>query len=692
MEQTGASEVEKAKQFWRSVDVDIAFKLLWDHQQYLRQSIKTCTATDEELIQGMNIMLAAELCLSAKSESDSIEEVFISAEILAVPVTEGDSEQQDLQDGLGCQWGLDSVLLEEESRCGQIQSSSPDDPRSPPQRDGADLLAPLSPLQSDLGGSIAPLSTSHSDGADLLAPLSPLQSAEAEHLGPLSPLQPSFQTHSCNWTCVPGLPLSVDHFRGHNPLQVPIMCRFQRQHAKPEGQRAGLDPSGPEVFYKAPCGRSLRRPAEVLRYLRETESDGVLHLGNFSFTPSVLLQHSASPPGGAAVVVLEPDISRGAEHLPVQLCNEVDGTRPEKFRYRKDRWPRGCFAGSGPIFSACCDCADGCVDRNKCSCLKLSLRAGLRAKLYDSRRLNHPVPSGIYECGPWCGCDRVRCQNRVVQHGLQVRLQVFRTQDRGWGVRCRDDLDRGTFVCTYTGVVMRAGLGLRRTGAGSDGACLGTVTSAPLTPKRKREEQSSDDDVEVVEEWRVPAVETGTPPGPSPPASPSLHVSVIQSPAGQDKEQAGEESAVTERSPWSLSLQGQAHSDAEVDEWEETEGVVKEAEPWLNSDWGAEPEREGGDMDECHGEAEGEHVYYLDATEEGNVGRFLNHSCCPNLFVQNVFMDSHNRNFPTVAFFTSRPVTAGTELTWNYSYDPGSAPEQEVPCQCGWESCQGSLI
>ncbi|XP_025030304.1 histone-lysine N-methyltransferase SETDB2 isoform X2 [Python bivittatus] len=46
------------------------------------------------------------------------------------------------------------------------------------------------------------------------------------------------------------------------------------------------------------------------------------------------------------------------------------------------------------------------------------------------------------------------CQNRLVQHGLQVRLQVFGTEKKGWGVRCLDDIDKGTFVCTYAGRLM----------------------------------------------------------------------------------------------------------------------------------------------------------------------------------------------------------------------------------------------
>lgn len=60
-----------------------------------------------------------------------------------------------------------------------------------------------------------------------------------------------------------------------------------------------------------------------------------------------------------------------------------------------------------------------------------------------------------------------------------------------------------------------------------------------------------------------------------------------------------------------------------------------------------------------------EQMYYLDASKEGNVARFFNHSCEPNLFLQNVFTDTHDPQFPLIAFFTSRSVKAGTELTWN---------------------------
>lgn len=41
--------------------------------------------------------------------------------------------------------------------------------------------------------------------------------------------------------------------------------------------------------------------------------------------------------------------------------------------------------------------------------------------------------------------------NRVVQHPLQVKLQVFKTSNRGWGLRCLNDIPKGTFICIYAG-------------------------------------------------------------------------------------------------------------------------------------------------------------------------------------------------------------------------------------------------
>ena len=56
-----------------------------------------------------------------------------------------------------------------------------------------------------------------------------------------------------------------------------------------------------------------------------------------------------------------------------------------------------------------------------------------------------------------------------------------------------------------------------------------------------------------------------------------------------------------------------------------------------------------------------EEPYIMDAKQTGNIGRYLNHSCHPNVFVQNVFVDTHDLRFPWIAFFTSTYVKAGKE-------------------------------
>merc|ERR1712059_40238 len=88
----------------------------------------------------------------------------------------------------------------------------------------------------------------------------------------------------------------------------------------------------------------------------------------------------------------------------------------------------------------------------------------------------------------------------------------------------------------------------------------------------------------------------------------------------------------------------------------------------------------------------GQECFIMDAKDVGNVGRYFNHSCNPNLFAQNVFVDSHDLRNPTLAFFTLRFVPAGTELCWNYNYKVGQVPGKRIDCHCGAENCKGRLL
>ena len=92
-----------------------------------------------------------------------------------------------------------------------------------------------------------------------------------------------------------------------------------------------------------------------------------------------------------------------------------------------------------------------------------------------------------------------------------------------------------------------------------------------------------------------------------------------------------------------------------------------------------------------HGTADN-YCFVMDAKRRGNISRFFNHSCDPNLMVQNVFINSHDLRLPTIAFFTSRRIRAGEELTWDYSYAPGTVPGRRINCNCNSPICRGRLL
>ncbi|KAK3672580.1 hypothetical protein LTR78_007631 [Recurvomyces mirabilis] len=74
----------------------------------------------------------------------------------------------------------------------------------------------------------------------------------------------------------------------------------------------------------------------------------------------------------------------------------------------------------------------------------------------------------IYECNLNCNCGSV-CKSRVVQKGRKVPLVIFKTPNRGWGVKCDEELIRGEFIDTYIGeVITNAEADVRESKAGKD--------------------------------------------------------------------------------------------------------------------------------------------------------------------------------------------------------------------------------
>uniref|UniRef100_A0A8C6Z0D3 [histone H3]-lysine(9) N-methyltransferase n=1 Tax=Nothoprocta perdicaria TaxID=30464 RepID=A0A8C6Z0D3_NOTPE len=258
--------------------------------------------------------------------------------------------------------------------------------------------------------------------------------------------------------------------------------------------------------------------------------------------------------------VVSRDIARGYERIPIPCVNSVDSEPcPSNYKYVS----QNCVTSPMDIdrnitHLQYCVCIDDCSSSN-CMCGQLSMRCWYDK---DGRLLpefNMAEPPLIFECNHACSCWRT-CRNRVVQNGLRTRLQLYRTQKMGWGVRTMQDIPLGTFVCEYVGELI---------------------------------------------------------------------------------------------------------SDSEAD--------VREEDSYLF------------DLDNKDGE-----VYCIDARFYGNISRFINHLCEPNLIPVRVFMSHQDLRFPRIAFFSTRHIEAGEEIGFDYGGRFWDIKGKYFSCQCGSPKCKHS--
>lgn len=92
------------------------------------------------------------------------------------------------------------------------------------------------------------------------------------------------------------------------------------------------------------------------------------------------------------------------------------------------------------------------------------------------------------------------------------------------------------------------------------------------------------------------------------------------------------------------------------------------------------------DVRERHYKADGTDIYFfgtqskevIDATNKGNVARFINHCCEPNCIAE---PGTDNRS---VLIFSLRALEAEEEITIDYKLDPGEV----IPCKCEARTCK----
>ncbi|KAG7272390.1 hypothetical protein CRUP_035585, partial [Coryphaenoides rupestris] len=631
-----------------------------------------------------------------------------------------------------------------------------------------------------------------------------------------------YLAHTCQPACLTRIrPSRPDKHRGKNPLLTPLLYDFRRM----TGRRKVNRKMSFHVIYKAPCGLCLRNMEEIQSYLFQTRCDFIF-LEMFCLDPYVLVGRPFHPTRPNYYI---PDITVGLEDIPLSCVNEIDSTPPPKVAYSKERIPEdGVFINTSPDFLVGCDCTDGCRDKSKCSCHQLTLQATgctpgaqiNQAAGYLHKRLDECLPTGIYECNKRCKCCSQMCTNRLVQHGLQVRLQLFKTQNKGWGIRCLDDVAKGSFEGLEMGDEYFANLDhiesvenfkegyeseahcsdsegsgvdvgkfhlqssvrlsrgtMRRVSKKGDGAMKTTerdTSSKDSNDEDEKDSKSSDDsdssDDTFVKDtylnsssvWRSyttrgqakgnkegsqDSKEEVGPDDQKPPAMPEemgkskvaswltsqgLKKVAVKSTRGIALK--GNHSLLVKHScspnlfvqnvfvdthdlrfPWVAFFASKqvkspggkkqdvmTLSDSDDVAVKSTRGIALKGNHSLLVKVGGAgipgaPGGQGGTMGKSGKTGGGENsskntrqffdgeesCYIIDAKLEGNLGRYLNHSCSPNLFVQNVFVDTHDLRFPWVAFFASKRIRAGTELTWDYNYEVGSVEERSSSVAVG---------
>uniref|UniRef100_A0A4W5QPW0 Euchromatic histone-lysine N-methyltransferase 1a n=1 Tax=Hucho hucho TaxID=62062 RepID=A0A4W5QPW0_9TELE len=254
------------------------------------------------------------------------------------------------------------------------------------------------------------------------------------------------------------------------------------------------------------------------------------------------------------------DISRGYEAVPITCVNGVDSDScPDNYKYVPD----SCVTSPINIDKDIthlqhCVCTDDCSS-NTCMCAQLSLRCWYDKEGRLPLEFCQKEPPVLFECNHACSCWR-SCRNRVVQNGLRARLQLYKTQKMGWGVRALQDIPQGTFICEYVGEII---------------------------------------------------------------------------------------------------------TDAEAD--------GRENDSFLFT------------LDNKVGD-----VHCIDARLFGNIGRFINHLCEPNLLAVRVFTMHQDLRFPRIAFFSRKPIQSGDQIGFDYGDHFWKVKSKYYSCQCCSPRCRHS--
>lgn len=330
-----------------------------------------------------------------------------------------------------------------------------------------------------------------------------------------------------------------------------------------------------------------------------------MDLSAFAKSPSSICADEVSKNPIWKGVVLSEDLSKGLEKVPIRCVMDGDAMEPcpcamctdvgsstsprdsqpwNNFVYITNRHLDPSLGLDTKSSQVGCSCTEDKCSASICDHVSMFDTDNAEACSIDGSSIRGRFPYDafgriiidvgymVYECNSSCQC-KDSCQNRVLQKGVHLKLEVFKSRHKGWGVRAAEAISRGAFVCEYVGEI--------------------------LNDSEANERGERYDQVGCSYLYNIDA-----------------HLDVI--------------------------------------------GARSVSKP-----------------------------YVIDATTYGNVARFINHSCDPNLINYEVLVDSMDCQLAHIGFFAKRDIAIGEELAYDYRYN--LLPGKGCPCHCGASSCRGRL-
>ncbi|VDM40724.1 unnamed protein product [Toxocara canis] len=495
-------------------------------------------------------------------------------------------------------------------------------------------------------------------------------------------------------------------FRGLSPYMIPLMSGWRRLRVRLSKKSRKHELT--VIKYVTPCGISMYDMAQILDYLKVTCSRLTVDL--FTFEKDVRPNVVYKSPRNAKLM---DDFSKGYEAVPIIVSNEIDYERPPSIEYDPRRYPFNKDTDVFTIskeFCSGCSCSDDCANESKCECRQLtrieisrlakSLQP-LTVRGYDYRHLaacndDEVVFSGIYECNDACTCDKNKCLNRVVQLGIRLPLELFKTPKVGWGVRTLVDVPAGTFICTYAGAILTDGQA-EECGKMYGDEYFADVDLVDVVEKQKQ-------NAGILERIRFCSGQESY----GSDSGGEMAPVIGKRPRGRPRRtlNRGEEgSESNHEAPLDTNADDTLRADlafastslfiaAGNEEREDTVGVSSkqnEDEESGNSATNVTPSGRFSMVSYVESQKLPS-LFTIDAKRKGNIGRFFNHSCEPNMRTYHVYVDTHDFRLPWIAFFTNKYVSAGTELCWDYGYTVGAVAGKKMRCHCGSRNCRKRLL